>query len=135
MTLIDLAREWKPDPTYDSSCGVRDILWEEIPEAQAAILASEGRAPGEPRLDVPEDTPYMYFLALWDALFLPAVETGDLPILHKIMKAFERTLAMGSEVVEESFDMVFLKDLRSHYDTLGAHYGPLLRQKVLASME
>jgi hypothetical protein len=45
---------------------------------------------------------------------------------------FERMLALGSEVVDESFEMMFLKELRTRYDTFGHCYGPLVREKVLA---
>ncbi|MFG1875726.1 hypothetical protein ACGFIV_12935 [Sphaerisporangium sp. NPDC049003] len=131
-SLVDLARKWKPDPTYDYSLGVRAILWEEVPEGRPTINALEGVAPGEPPVAVPQDNPYMYFLELWEALFYPAVETGDLPILRNFMRAFERILAMGSEVVDESFEMMFLKELMTRYDTLGHCYGPLVREKVLA---
>ncbi|RCG32675.1 hypothetical protein DQ384_04110 [Sphaerisporangium album] len=130
-SLVDLARKWKPDPAYDYSLGVRDILWEEVPEARAAINALEGVEPGGSPVPVPQDNPYMYFLHIWEALFLPALEAGDLPILRKLMQAFERILAMGSEIVDESFEMMFLKELRRRVDTFGHSYGPLVRQKVL----
>ncbi|MEU9885616.1 hypothetical protein [Sphaerisporangium sp. NPDC051011] len=132
-TLMDIARNWKPDPAYDHSLGVRDILWEEVPQGRPTINALEGVAPGGAAAPVAGETAHMYFLELWEALFWPAVEAEDLPILRNFMGAFERILAMNSELVDEDFDSVFLKELRKRYKTLGDLYGPLVRQRVLAS--
>ncbi|MET8139123.1 hypothetical protein ABZU32_02310 [Sphaerisporangium sp. NPDC005288] len=87
-SLVDLARGWEPDPAYDYSLGVRDIIWEEVPESRQVICVFEGIELREAKTVVPGDSPYQYLLELRTGVFDPALAAGDMSILRECIAAF-----------------------------------------------
>ncbi|WP_214415211.1 hypothetical protein [Sphaerisporangium fuscum] len=129
---VELVRGVRRDLSHDYSLGVRDVIWQEVPAARSAISALEDDERVEAGAVAPQENPYQYLFELKVAVFDPSVWSGNVSLVEDCMRAFERVLAIGSELVDESFEWVFLKELRRRSDTLGESYGPLLQRKVMS---